>query len=390
MDEQLPQTRTELHTHLMGMLSTQAFLELLDFFDCRIFILGNEIVPSNIGAPGYSIKDIFDDKNLYNIVFNSISVPSGSKVKYSYLGMMYDARNLLLKECYQQLAVKHPYDDADRLKKKVFNAYYNLALQELIEQGVKYTEISYSNASVISSLSIDPAFAKKIDVRFLLSSQRTNSMKSFRSTKNNLNRQLAKTFTPQKTSIDEEVCIPNQAVIGFDLMGEEHPISTSNNNIDELYTILEMMVDTLHCYMGSVLRIHSGESPSCSKNTKILLQILHQIKHNKDITIPPPFVRIGHGIHIEKDPVYLQLLKEFDCDIEINASSNFALSNITDYKEIDYDFYIRNGVPVYISTDGHGMYNTFIEHEDEIAQSRISSKQYLTQILAAEKKYIGK
>lgn len=387
-------TQTELHTHLMGMLSTQSFLLLLEEFGCRIFIDNGMIVPANSVSKSYTIEEIMNDKYLYDIVLRSISVPSGKQVPYSNLGKMYDTRNLLLKECINQILSKNPDIEDQRITKLVYNTYYNLSLQELVDNGVTYTEISFSNPSIISSLTMNSKLKDKIDVRFLLSSQRSNSVKRFRNTKNNLERQLNKYLINEddpNSHASYSYEIPNEAVIGFDLMGEETPISTNINSesFKELEHVLEMILITLNKYNGSVFRIHSGETPLCTRNTKIILSLLEGIKNTNKLIIPPPYFRIGHGIHIQKDNEYLRLLKEFDCEIEINASSNFALSNIRDFSEIDYEFYTKNGVPVFISTDGHGMYNTTTKKEDEIALSRMDIKQYL-ELFLSEERYIGK
>ena len=174
-------------------------------------------------------------------------------------------------------------------------------------------------------------------------------------------------------------------------MGEETPISSNpdSESFKELQVILEMLLVVLNRFEDSVFRLHSGESPLCYKNTKILLNVLKDIKDAYGMIIPPPYFRIGHGIHIQKDSEYLSLLKEFDCKVEINASSNYALSNVRSFDEIDYEFYTRNGIDVFISTDGHGMYNTTTRKEDAIALSRMDVNQYL-ELFLAEEKYLGK
>ena len=90
--------------------------------------------------------------------------------------------------------------------------------------------------------------------------------------------------------------------------------------------------------------------------------------------LPPPELRIGHGIYFEKNDNYIKRLKDFGAIIEINASSNIALNNIDNFSLLPYDYYLKNGIPIVISTDGHGLYDTNIKIEDYIAQT--TSKYY--------------
>lgn len=88
--------------------------------------------------------------------------------------------------------------------------------------------------------------------------------------------------------------------------------------------------------------------------------------------LPPPEIRIGHGIYFDKNNVnYVRMLQELGAIIEINASSNFALGNIDEYNTLPYDHYLKNGIPTVISTDGHGLYDTSLKVEDYIA-SKVS------------------
>lgn len=65
------------------------------------------------------------------------------------------------------------------------------------------------------------------------------------------------------------------------------------------------------------------------------------------------------------------MLKELGAIIELNASSNFALGNIEEYSDLPYDYYLKNGISIVLSTDGHGLYDTSLQIEDYIA-SKVS------------------
>ena len=163
-------------------------------------------------------------------------------------------------------------------------------------------------------------------------------------------------------------------------MGLEVPFSEADldyNNSRSFQKKLEILFDELRQHDNTTLRIHSGEVPN-TNNTIITLQMINQIAETKGIVIPPPEIRIGHGIHFTPSKEYLNLLKKFQCVVEINASSNFGLKNIQDYQDIPYNYYLENEIPIVLTTDGHGMYDTTIKQENEIAKRHTTPEQYET------------
>ena len=111
-----------------------------------------------------------------------------------------------------------------------------------------------------------------------------------------------------------------------------------------------------------------------------MLHILENIETQLNIIIPPPEIRIGHGVYFNSSSYeYLRLLKKFGCIVEINASSNYALGNIRNYLQLPYNYYLNHGIPVVISSDGHGLYDTEKSIEDNIA-STIATKNNIVSI----------
>ena len=51
--------------------------------------------------------------------------------------------------------------------------------------------------------------------------------------------------------------------------------------------------------------------------------------------------------------------------------------------KIPYQYYLDNDIPVVLSTDGHGIYDTTIRNEDAIAKRIISEDEY-SQIIATD------
>ena len=91
-------------------------------------------------------------------------------------------------------------------------------------------------------------------------------------------------------------------------------------------------------------------------NPERTLEIIDKIVQDNNLTVPPPSIRLGHGLHIQKNSNYLSLLKKYNVIIEINSSSNFALGNVKNMSEIPYRWYYENNIPVVLGTDGGGFY----------------------------------
>ena len=353
-------TKTELHTHLMGMLSADNFLKLLSRYI--------EFIPWPLNEPltdetNYlSIEDAVNFKSIKK----QIMIPEGKKVDYSELDNLYKSRSELLKyavKVYSEKIRLSSQDEnkdisEDELEKSVeiviYNDYLNNSLLELINQDVEYVEISFSNAKLIKCFQITPEIKKKIKFKILLSTDRSRTRKQMKQSAKDLNKLLA-----------------NGMAVGFDIMGQETPLSDAEKNYQSKVSFkkkLEILFNELLKYKNTTLRIHSGETPNSLGNTIQILEYIDEIQNEKGIVIPPPEIRIGHGIYFEKAPQYIYLLKKFKCIIEINASSNCRLGNIENINQIPYKYYIDNGIPIVISTDGHGLYDTTIKKEDNIAK----------------------
>ncbi|HIT24130.1 MAG TPA: hypothetical protein IAD45_06910 [Candidatus Faecimonas intestinavium] len=380
----MEQTKTELHTHLMGMMTAEGFVDFLSqYLDCIYWPINEPISNATQTVP---IASILNDKD----ALNSLRIPHGEQVDYFTLDDRYSTRTELLKlaahttfsKLYDMLEDNYPNVSNEDKRKiitqqaetTVYNDYINRSLQELVNQNVKYVEISYSNPRRIASFQISQNLQDKITCKFLLSTDRSRSTRNMKQSAKSLKKILT-----QGTSV------------GVDVMGQERPFSIEEldyNNSRSFQRKLEILFDELLQYDNTTLRIHSGEIPA-PNNTLITLRMIDQIATKKGIVIPPPEIRVGHGLHFNPSEDYVNLLKKFHCIVELNASSNFGLKNIKDYNEIPYSYYLENDIPVVISTDGHGLYDTTIKEEDSIAKNHTTEKEYNT-ILQIDSDILGK
>jgi len=68
--------------------------------------------------------------------------------------------------------------------------------------------------------------------------------------------------------------------------------------------------------------------------------------------------RLGHGVRLERDPVALQYAAQHRIAIEINLTSNVKLGAVDDIARHPYLKFLRLGLPVSLSTDDEGMFET--------------------------------
>ncbi|MBR3897682.1 MAG: hypothetical protein IKJ43_00180 [Bacilli bacterium] len=410
--EQLAYTKTELHTHLFGMLSAKELLKIVQEYTNYIYWPLNKGIDNN--SKLIKISEILEDEE----AIDQLRIKHGKQVDYEELDNYYNTRTAIISYLESLLFLnnnKKPiileellskdndlrkiimnetnynesyYEDEGisiimklmehaknaktinptmnmACKKTVYSDYINRALKELINSSVEYVEISYSYGKIISLMEIEPEIANKIKCKFLLSTGRDRSVKQM-----------------QESSKDLKEALSRGMTVGFDIMGQEQQLTDQEKvyrkgkRSKSFKRKLEILVDALidEKESNNTLRIHSGESRVSFGNTEWILNALYEIKNDylnmtpsKNI-LPPPELRIGHGLYFEKNDTYIQRLKDFHAIIEINASSNLALGNINDYYSLPYDYYVGNGIPIVISTDGHGLYDTDIKREDIIAQ----------------------
>lgn len=77
--------------------------------------------------------------------------------------------------------------------------------------------------------------------------------------------------------------------------------------------------------------------------------------------------RIGHGVNLITDPDTLRLMRHGPYLIEINLISNLLLGYVSDYRQHPFPEYLRTGIPVALSTDDRGMWDSNLTDEFFVA-----------------------
>ena len=367
------QTHSELHTHFLGMLSFDNLMKLLKDFNYSGFPI-NENYDLDFRNP------IERTQSIYFRIKDVLHVEKEHTVDYRFLDKLYYNRRELLKDLADDIVKRSGLDEKDvgKVRRIIHLKFFEAALLELIEQEVFYVEISFSNPSYIKFMldNLNPSIKEKIDVRFMLSTDRSNDLDDLRD-----------------DIKDIKKSVKNGYSIGFDFMGietgfEAQDLEPYPSELGFEYK-LDEIIEILKDYPDSALRIHAGETFDARENPLNTLRMIDRIATRKGIVIPPPEVRLGHAIYFSRTQEYIDLLRKFDCIVEVNATSNKALENICDYDEIDYQFYLDNDIKLVLSTDGGGMYSTTIGKENKIAKTHTSKEEY-KQIRTTDKEVIKK
>ena len=112
---------------------------------------------------------------------------------------------------------------------------------------------------------------------------------------------------------------------------------------------LSTLRELRHRYSGVQLSIHAGEvdEPNFHVRDTLLL--------GAD--------RIGHGLNLITDDDTMRLMRHGPYLVEINLISNLLLGYINDYSQHPFAEYLRTGIPVALSTDDRGMWDSTLTDE---------------------------
>jgi len=77
--------------------------------------------------------------------------------------------------------------------------------------------------------------------------------------------------------------------------------------------------------------------------------------------------RIGHGVNLIDDPQTMLLMRNNKYLVEINLVSNLLLEYVSEYSQHPFPEYLRTGIPVALSTDDRGMWDSTMTDEYFVA-----------------------
>lgn len=131
--------------------------------------------------------------------------------------------------------------------------------------------------------------------------------------------------------------------VGVNMVGREDNDKGYPLRFLETYRTLRKQLSGVH------LSIHAGEVDEPNSHIRDTLLLGAE--------------RIGHGVNLISDPDTLIFMRNGPYLVEINLISNLLLEYVSDYSQHPFPEYLRMGVPVALSTDDRGMWDSTMTDE---------------------------
>jgi adenosine deaminase CECR1 len=135
--------------------------------------------------------------------------------------------------------------------------------------------------------------------------------------------------------------------VGVNMVGRE------DNDKGYPLRFLPVLRELRHRYPDINLSIHAGERDEPDHHVRDTLLLGAQ--------------RIGHGVNLISDPDTMLLMRYGPYLVEINLISNLLLEYVSDYSKHPFPEYLRTGIPVALSTDDRGMWDSNLTDEFFVA-----------------------
>jgi adenosine deaminase CECR1 len=135
--------------------------------------------------------------------------------------------------------------------------------------------------------------------------------------------------------------------VGVNMVGRE------DNDKGYPLRFLPVLRELRHKYPEINLSIHAGEVDEPNE-------------HIRD-TLLLGAMRIGHGVNLITQPDTMLLMRNGPYMVEINLVSNLLLEYVTSYSQHPFPEYLRTGIPVALSTDDRGMWDSNMTDEFFVA-----------------------
>jgi adenosine deaminase CECR1 len=135
--------------------------------------------------------------------------------------------------------------------------------------------------------------------------------------------------------------------VGINMVGRE------DNDKGYPLRFLPVLRELRHRYPDINLSIHAGENDQPNAHVRDTLLLGAQ--------------RIGHGVNLIMDPDTMLRMRNGPYLVEINLISNLLLEYVHSYAEHPFPEYLRTGIPVALSTDDRGMWDSNLTDEFYVA-----------------------
>ena len=139
----------------------------------------------------------------------------------------------------------------------------------------------------------------------------------------------------------------DDAIVAVNMVGRE------DNDKGHPLRFLNTLRELRRRHGGVRLSIHAGEVDEPNRHVRDTLLLGAE--------------RIGHGLNLIDDPQTLAAMRYGPYLVEVNLISNLLLEYVSDYAAHPFPEYLRLGVPVALSTDDRGMWDSTLTDEFFVA-----------------------
>ena len=156
----------------------------------------------------------------------------------------------------------------------------------------------------------------------------------------------------QLTQAYQFVAANSDLWVGLDMVGRE------DDDKGHPARFLETMRELRRQHHGVNLSLHGGEVDEPNSHVRDTLTLGAR--------------RIGHGVNLITDPDLMLIMRDGPALVEINLISNLLLDYIDDYSQHPFPEYLRTGIPVALSTDDRGMWDSTMTDEFYVATTEFN------------------
>jgi adenosine deaminase CECR1 len=349
----------DLHNHLTGAVRSEWFWDAAMEEEKRGYVYYTRVRIQNCAPYGHDefgpAKSLLLFKNIQRSSFDKLDGCGKSEFKQlqaldavektAWLNSMrldqpYEGRNEFFDAIWDRIndLLQNPYLICDILLRNMqafgSEGLEYLETQQGVEGEVRADGTRYSVEEVVAIyrqfLASAPAKATGVEVRF----------------QNALLR-----FTPNaEQHLRELYAITDRyrdLYVGVNMVGRE------DNDKGYPLRFLPVLRELRHKYPDINLSIHAGEVDEPNYHIRDTLLLGAQ--------------RIGHGVNLITDPETMLRMRYGPYLVEINLISNLLLEYVSDYSQHPFPEYLRTGIPVALSTDDRGMWDSNMSDEFYVA-----------------------
>jgi adenosine deaminase CECR1 len=349
----------DLHNHLTGAVRSEWFWDAAMAAESRGYIYYTRNRIENCAPYGHDEfgpgKALLLFKNIQAYTFAKLDACGKSEFKrlqdldarekQAWLDSMrldqpYEGRNEFFDAIWDRIndLLLNPYLICDILLRNMQafgkEGVVYLETQQGVEGAVKADGSPYSNDEVVAIyrqfLASAPAKATGVEVRF------QNALLRFVP---NAEQHLRELYAISDRYRD--------LYVGVNMVGRE------DNDKGYPLRFLPVLRELRHRYPDINLSIHAGEVDEPNYHIRDTLLLGAQ--------------RIGHGVNLITDPETLLRMRYGPYLVEINLISNLLLEYVSDYSQHPFPEYLRTGIPVALSTDDRGMWDSNMSDEFYVA-----------------------